>query len=54
MLRGIKALGDGGTSPVIGTDETFTVRNAALLSAALMHGLDCDDTEQARSPRQPW
>jgi 2-methylcitrate dehydratase PrpD len=44
MLRGIKALGDGGTSPVIGTDETFTVRNAALLNAALMHGLDYDDT----------
>ena len=44
MINGIKALAEGGTSPVIGSNDTFTVRNAALLNAALMHGLDYDDT----------
>lgn len=44
LLRGIKAIGESGDSPVIGSDERFTVRNAVLMNAALMHGLDYDDT----------
>ena len=44
MLRGIKALSENGVSPVIGYSDTHTVRNAVLLNAALMHGLDYDDT----------
>jgi 2-methylcitrate dehydratase PrpD len=44
ILRGIRALGESGVSPVIGSSETHTVRNAVLLNAALMHGLDYDDT----------
>ena len=44
MLRGIQALGEGGSSPVIGSDVTLTPRNAVLMNAGLMHGLDYDDT----------
>ncbi|WP_233830549.1 MmgE/PrpD family protein [Paraburkholderia sp. ZP32-5] len=44
ILRGINALGESGTTPVIGCGDTHTVRNAVLLNAALMHGLDYDDT----------
>lgn len=44
MLRGIAALGESGDAPVIGSDATHTVRNAVMLNAALMHGLDYDDT----------
>jgi 2-methylcitrate dehydratase PrpD len=44
MMRGIQALGDGGMSPIIGADEKLTVRNAVLMNAGLMHGLDYDDT----------
>ena len=44
MLRGIQALGEGGSSPVIGSDATLTPRNAVLMNAGLMHGLDYDDT----------
>jgi 2-methylcitrate dehydratase PrpD len=44
MMNGIRALEEGGASPVIGSDETFTVRNAVMMNAGLMHGLDYDDT----------
>src|ERR1700761_5174458 len=44
MLRGVKALREDGVAPVIGCSDTQTVRNAVLLNAALMHGLDYDDT----------
>lgn len=44
MLRGIQALGEGGSSPVLGSGVTLTSRNAVLMNAALMHGLDYDDT----------
>ena len=44
MLRGIQALGEGGGSPVLGSPATLTPRNAVLMNAALMHGLDYDDT----------
>jgi 2-methylcitrate dehydratase PrpD len=44
MLRGVKALREHGAAPVIGCSDTQTVRNAVLLNAALMHGLDYDDT----------
>ncbi len=44
MLRGIQAFGEGGTSPVLGSAVTLTPRNAVLMNAALMHGLDYDDT----------
>lgn len=44
MLRGIQALGEGGSSPVLGSAVTLTPRNAVLMNAALMHGLDYDDT----------
>jgi 2-methylcitrate dehydratase PrpD len=44
MLRGIEAFGEGGGSPVLGSAVTLTPRNAVLMNAALMHGLDYDDT----------
>lgn len=44
MLRGIEALGEGGTSPVIGSAVTLTPRNAVLMNGGLIHGLDFDDT----------
>lgn len=44
MLRGVEALGEGGTSPVIGSSAMLTPRNAVLMNAGLMHGLDFDDT----------
>ncbi|MDE2596690.1 MAG: MmgE/PrpD family protein [Sphingomonadales bacterium] len=40
---GMAALG-GGTCSVIGRGERLAVRDAALLNAVLMHGLDFDDT----------
>ncbi|MGG5809317.1 MmgE/PrpD family protein [Falsiroseomonas sp. CW058] len=44
LLRGVQALGEGGTSPVLGSAVTLTPRNAVLVNAGLMHGLDYDDT----------
>lgn len=44
MLHGVKMLREQGAAPVIGCSDTQTVRNAVLLNAALMHGLDYDDT----------
>jgi 2-methylcitrate dehydratase PrpD len=44
LLRGVQALGEGGSSPVLGHAVTLTPRNAVLVNAGLMHGLDYDDT----------
>jgi 2-methylcitrate dehydratase PrpD len=44
ILHGLEALGEGGSQPVIGLDATLTTRNAVLMNAALVHGIDYDDT----------
>ncbi len=41
---GVGAMGPGGTCSVIGRAERLEVRDAALLNAILIHGLDFDDT----------
>lgn len=44
LLNGVRALNEGGASPVLGHAVTLTPRNAVLVNAGLMHGLDYDDT----------
>jgi 2-methylcitrate dehydratase PrpD len=44
---GISALSSGGTSSVIGRSERLEMRDAALVNAVLIHGLDFDDTHLA-------
>jgi 2-methylcitrate dehydratase PrpD len=46
-LAGVAALGQGGDCSVIGQARRFPARDAALLNAVLMHGLDFDDTHLA-------
>jgi 2-methylcitrate dehydratase PrpD len=43
-LAGVAALGSHGSCSVIGRDERFEVRDAALINGILIHGLDFDDT----------
>jgi 2-methylcitrate dehydratase PrpD len=46
-LAGIQCLGESGQIPVIGFPVTLSVRDAALLTGTLIHGLDFDDTHLA-------
>jgi 2-methylcitrate dehydratase PrpD len=41
---GVAALGSRGSCSVIGREERFEVRDAALINGILIHGLDFDDT----------
>ncbi|MEC9248680.1 MAG: MmgE/PrpD family protein [Pseudomonadota bacterium] len=44
VLQTMSELGGGGNSPVIGQAETLPLRDAVFCNAALIHGLDYDDT----------
>jgi 2-methylcitrate dehydratase PrpD len=44
VLRAGRALGSGGGCTVLGESERLQPRETALVNAALMHGLDFDDT----------
>ncbi len=44
---GVTAMGKGGTCSVIGREERLDMRDAALVNAVLIHGLDFDDTHLA-------
>ena len=46
-VAGVRSLGGAGTAPVIGLEESFDPRDAALLNGTLIHGLDFDDTHLA-------
>lgn len=46
-LAGIQRLAEGGQVPVIGFPARLCVRDAALLTGMLIHGLDFDDTHLA-------
>ena len=46
-LAGVMAMGEGGSSSVIGRPERLSVRDAALVNAVLVHGIDFDDTHLA-------
>ncbi len=46
-LDGVKALGETGSCSVIGRPERLQPRDAALVNAILVHGLDFDDTHLA-------
>lgn len=43
-LAGVAAMGSGGKCSVLGHEERFEVRDAALINGILIHGLDFDDT----------
>src|SRR5688572_28482149 len=43
-IAGVQAMGSTGPWGVIGHGGRFEVRDAALLNAILVHGLDFDDT----------
>lgn len=43
-LAGVTAMGDSGTSEVVGMDTRLTLRDAVLMNGLLVHGLDYDDT----------
>ncbi len=45
--EGVSALGSGGDCSVIGRSERLALRDAALVNAVLIHGLDFDDTHLA-------
>jgi 2-methylcitrate dehydratase PrpD len=47
MLTGLSALGGGGDISLIGLPQRLTLRDAATMNAALIHGLDFDDTHMA-------
>ena len=47
ILAGIKDLGGAGECSVINSNETLPVRDAVAMNAALVHGLDYDDTHMA-------
>lgn len=47
MLAGLSALGGGGDISLIGLPQQLTLRDAATMNAALIHGLDFDDTHMA-------
>lgn len=40
----VRSLGEPGRYPLIGTNARFGIRDAALLTGVLVHGLDYDDT----------
>lgn len=44
ILESLRALGEVGTSTVIGVPHKLPIRDAALMNGALIHGLDYDDT----------
>ena len=44
MLSGIRSIAGSGTSNLIGLAEKLPLRDAVLMNAALVHGLDYDDT----------
>ena len=44
FLAGLKAVGETGTSSVIGMADKLPLRDAAIMNGALCHGLDFDDT----------
>ena len=44
MLEGFRAAGGGGGSGVVAMGTRLSLRDAAALNAALIHGLDFDDT----------
>jgi 2-methylcitrate dehydratase PrpD len=46
-LDGVMAMGEGGACSVIGRPERLSFRDAALVNAVLVHGLDFDDTHLA-------
>lgn len=46
-LKGVQALGEGGTAMAIGTGVPLSAASAALLNGLLAHGLDYDDTHIA-------
>lgn len=46
-LEGVRAMGTQGNCSVIGSAERLDVRDAALVNAVLIHGLDFDDTHLA-------
>jgi 2-methylcitrate dehydratase PrpD len=46
-IAGVTAIGTKGDCSVLGRTERFDVRDAALLNAILVHGLDFDDTHLA-------
>lgn len=46
-LEGVAAMGEGGSCSVIGRAERLALRDAALVNAILIHGLDFDDTHLA-------
>ncbi|MEL6374914.1 MAG: MmgE/PrpD family protein [Pseudomonadota bacterium] len=46
-LAGLRALGEGGSFPVLGMAATLSPRDAATLNGFLCHGLDYDDTHIA-------
>ena len=43
-LAGVAAMGSAGRCSVLGREERFEVRDAALINGILIHGLDFDDT----------
>jgi 2-methylcitrate dehydratase PrpD len=46
-VAGVAAMGSAGTCSVLGREQRFEVRDAALLNGILIHGLDFDDTHLA-------
>lgn len=46
-LEGVAAMGEGGACSVIGRAERLSLRDAAMVNAILVHGLDFDDTHLA-------
>ena len=43
-IAGVRAMASPGSAVVIGLEDTFAPRDAALLNGTLVHGLDFDDT----------
>jgi 2-methylcitrate dehydratase PrpD len=46
-FKGVAAMGESGSCSVIGRAERLSLRDAALVNAVLIHGLDFDDTHLA-------
>ena len=46
-VAGTAAMGTPGACSVIGSERTFDMRDAAMINAVLIHGLDFDDTHLA-------
>jgi len=47
VVAGVAAMGSTGRCSVLGREERFEVRDAALINGILIHGLDFDDTHLA-------